>query len=236
MANVFANWKLSDVEAYNAKVEAHRRGVPVIIHKRDPEPMPAPARKPQRVRQAHGPKLNKLETEATQLDSNYGQARNHGIFRRMPTQEQLGALNAIQANNTTAKVQSLMKTAESRASDMRGYNLDAYSALAKKLERAYRLGLNEKYFPSVDTYEPALREINSLIGDIAGSIEVARPVGWDSLRRAGIVNDMLTPGPKVTPQDLTPWMTEGLARAKGGRIPPPRTHAGPLTQCACGAK
>lgn len=181
---------------------------------------------------------NRLETTSNQLDADWGAFDNEGRFSRYPVKAQIGALNAITANNTAARLQALMANAEKRRAAILGdiehgsQGLEApRDTLSAALDRARRVGLSEEYLPSVNLSEHDLGAIHQSIGDVAAAAGISRPVGLNTLRRAGLVNDVLRDH-RLVPEDVVnTWITRGLARATGGRIPALGTSAGPLTQC-----
>jgi hypothetical protein len=191
--------------------------------------------------------LNRIQNDAAQLDNSWGTSGNHATMLGMDTQGQIGAYNALLAQRTNEKLRDLLKLGKeehgtldfSKAmeaempEDMRSMNENSllrHELLTKALGRARMFGLDK---PSVNMDFPAAQ---SIINDLSKGISQPIPVGQDSLRRAAITNSYVQ-DPGLDMGDLmgTP-IVKALARAKGGSVTTHHTHAGPLTQCSCGAK
>ena len=182
---------------------------------------------------------NLMQIAPEQLDGNYGAFGNDRQFQRSGTPTQIGALNMAIGNNTTAKIRELLSASGNRFASKDLSGLGEFSSpddLAKfdySLQNAKRLGLSENFTPSSNM---DFNRIGDSIGDLSSQLGIARPVGYDTLRRSGLTNDFLT-NPDMDPRDFLGSETiRGLAKAKGGHVQVPGTHPGPLSQCGCGAK
>jgi len=182
---------------------------------------------------------NLMQIAPEQLDGNYGSFKNDGQFQRSDTPTQIGALNMAMGNNTTAKVRALMKKVDDeRSAWLNGEsifqnNMDGMDKFNDSYLTARKLGLSDSFTPSSNM---DFNRIGDSIGDLSSQLGIARPVGYDTLRRSGLTNDFLI-NPDMDPRDFLGSETiRGLAKAKGGRVQVPGTHSGSLTQCYCGAK
>jgi hypothetical protein len=183
---------------------------------------------------------NLIQPQDIQLDSAWGAAHNEGPFMRSDIPSQVGALNMINANNTQAKIHELMGYAKEKM-EKDGRNLASSNDLADYMAHgdltgaytaAQKKGLGESSWLSTND---DLKSISDIIRELAGRAGVAQPVGYDSLRRSAITNDILR-NPGMDVRDLKgSELTRGLAMAKGGPVPPHGKHVGPLSQCSCGA-
>jgi hypothetical protein len=181
---------------------------------------------------------NKVRTLPEQLDTKYGDANNQGVFQRMDTQSQIGALNAMAATQANTKLKWLLNQGADKLNTLKmdqaaGILTEASTPRIGQLEDAFKRAkyLNLSPTRPVSSWDD-LSGISDLVGTISEGIGKPRPVGLDSLRRAGIANDVLAE-PKLRPEDINPDQFRALARAKGGSV---RKPSGPLSLCHCGAK
>jgi hypothetical protein len=165
---------------------------------------------------------NRLLIDSDQLGP-LGSDYLENAYQALPTEAKVGLLNAKVAPDTIGKVNknlSWLSTAD------RGADVD------KMLTEARSLGLTDsKWNPSTDVSPDYYPRLAQLMQDLSRSQGVSQTVGIDSLRRAGLTTDALTQG--VTAADIAsqPYLTNGIARKKGGSIP--ANKAGPLSQM-CG--
>jgi len=179
---------------------------------------------------------NLMQAAPEQLDAEWGRFHNERPFQKADTSTQIGALNMAIGNNTTAKIRELMKAGEDElVKSHTGLSSiiqdnDSYKYLDGLLADAQRLGLGPNYEPS--TFDN-FGKIGRVVGDLSSQLELSRPVGNDSLRRAALTNDILK-NPDMDPRDyLGSELIKGLAKAKGGRVESPGKPVGPLTLCGC---
>jgi hypothetical protein len=169
--------------------------------------------------------MNRSEFSPGQLDSNWGQHNNVSRLTGSDLPTQVGALNMAIGNNTNAKIHTLLQSAHdelgSRLLDT-GADTPEFKALLAKLDRAKNAGLTTTSFPSSNNN---FQDLSSIIRDISGELKIDQPVGYDSLRRMGITNDVLR-NPDMVPQDIPSELTKGLARARGGLVTQSRTPRG----------
>jgi hypothetical protein len=179
---------------------------------------------------------NLMQMAPEQLDAAWGKFHNERPFQKSDTPTQIGALNMAIGNNTTAKIHELMRLSdeELRSAEMGNSDIltgdDKFNRFDQSYEAAKRLGLGKQFVPSSNT---DFARVGDAIGDLSQQLGVARPVGYDTLRRSGITNDILQ-NPDIDPRDFQgSELIKGLAKAKGGRVEAPRKPFGPLTQCGC---
>jgi hypothetical protein len=184
---------------------------------------------------------NKVRTLPEQLDTKYGDANNQGVFHKMDTQSQIGALNAMAATQTNTKLKWLLNLGADKLNTLKmdqaaGILTEAstpkITQLGDAMERAKYLNLSPTR--PISSWDD-ISGISDLVGTISEGIGRPRPLGSDSLRRAAITNDVLSE-PKLRPEDMNPDSYRTLARAKGGRVAAPHKSSGPLSLCHCGAK
>lgn len=87
------------------------------------------------------------------------------------------------------------------------------------MTEAASLGTLDKWTPSTDVDPQYYGRLSDLLTGVSKLTGTPQEVGIDSLRRAGISNDVLTQG--LTGADLKsqPYLWQGLAKRHGGVIP-----------------
>lgn len=180
---------------------------------------------------------NRVETIPEQLDAIHGNARNNVAFNKMDPTGQIGMMNLITANNTQAKLQSLIDHAHANVWELGSSEVPKDQAkrgiLLEAIGNLEKLGLGKDGLVSPSMNFDA---VSKAVRDLATKMGIAQPVGKDSLRRAAITNEVLG-NTGMRAEDLVgSELTKGLAKAKGGRVVARSTPCGPLTQCCGGAK
>ena len=94
------------------------------------------------------------------------------------------------------------------------------------------LGLDRGWQPSTDVDAGHFKRMTGLLHGIADTTGQPQTVGLDSLRRAAITNDALTQGVQAGDLIGQNFLTDGLARAKGGSIPA-HTRGALSGTCGC---
>lgn len=170
----------------------------------------------------HGEAANRIIAHPDQFSATGGQEtlRNVSDFHKLPVEGQIGALNAIVAQQSGGEVGRLMQQA------LKGSRGDAPERYNQYLRQARELKLDPEapYQPSTDVDPTHFRDLASLLRQIGNTTGEPPLVGESSLRRAAITSDALE---GLTAKDLAnqPWLTDRLGRRQGGRIP----AAGPLS-------
>lgn len=161
-----------------------------------------------------------------------GGAMREREYGGLPTQQKIGLINVLNAQNTVQKIGALQRVLGDKAAGAPG----VYQNL---VDEARSLGVSDPtqlWRPSTDVDSDFYPRLAAWARGVTGTVPGAtQAVGVDSLRRAGITSDVLGSG--LMAQDLTgqPWLTTGIARKRGGSIPG-STPAGPLGTCHCASK
>lgn len=178
----------------------------------------------------YGNTANRLVIDSDQLTALASGRQNFGkvhAFHDLPTDAQIGLMNSIIAQRAAHEVE---KAGTKALGDARSFGNTMAGQKAEDLLRQFKelkMDPEAPWVPSTDVEEWQLRGLADLLrkSDVMGT----SPVGYDSLRRAAIAADA-DAGLEAADLATQPWLTRGLGRRTGGRIPsPPREETPPQT-------
>lgn len=164
----------------------------------------------------------------------HGDVNYDSNYHALPTDAKVGMLQALTVPSNVGKVNGSLDYLKMLGHQGAGSGQDA-SAIDKLMQEARSLGLLDAgWQPSTDVGPDFYPRLSSLVSGISGLKGTPQSVGVDSLRRAGISVDALR---GVTAEDLAaqPYLTDQLARRRGGRIPVRPRARGALTATFPGA-
>lgn len=186
------------------------------------------------VYERYGEPANRIVIDSDQLVPLTSGRQNYGkihAFHSMPTDAQIGLLNSIIAQRAAHEVDKMGAGLLDKARlSERGSMLKQIGDDGLRAMKELRLDPESPWVPSTDVEEWQLRGLADLLRQNSTRITGgASPIGYDSLRRAAIAADA-DAGLEAGDLATQPWLTRGLGRRTGGRIPhPPQEETSPRT-------
>lgn len=160
---------------------------------------------------------DRIMVSPSQLDLDPGGqgAANYALmhdYNQLPFEQQLGMMNALPMSSTVNRVNKAMNA-------LKGVHSQGGGEADPLMTEAASLGTLDKWTPSTDVDPQYYGRLSDLLTGVSKLTGTPQEVGIDSLRRAGISNDVLTQG--LTGADLKsqPYLWQGLAKRHGGVIP-----------------
>lgn len=144
----------------------------------------------------------------------------------LPLEQKQGLLAALTVPGTVNRVNNSIKA-------LRNANLNGAGLTDPLMTELRSLGLEGGWMPTTDVDPDYFKRVSDLIRGTASVTGTPQSVGIDSLRRAAITSDGITQGLQSGDLRGQDFLTQGIARASGGRIP--GNTPGALSQtCRCG--
>lgn len=181
----------------------------------------------------HGDRANRIlmsEEQLSDLSSNPNYLRTMN-FHQLPPEKQVGLMNSIVGTRAASDVGEAgsMALYNARTSPEGSFAKASYEQRLKDFRDRTGLQPDEPWNPSSSMTEDQTKALASIMHQISrdnnGSDRFS--TGFDGLRRAILSNEFYQ---GAGAQDMPPWLTKGLGRATGGRVPMMAIPPNPRTQ------